>query len=475
MIPLAEQKKRALAWARGLLSWKLDSNQSEMYAWFQTAKVGNRVLVANASRQLGKSWFALVLCLEFAIQNPNSQIKYAAQTAKQVRKILKPHLRALLEDCPLELRPKLHSQDGEYRFPNGSVLTIAGCDRDNIETLRGQHAHLAVVDEGGAIDDLEYVVDGVLVPQTLNTNGRVLIISTPASSPGHAFKNYCDKAEEDGALIERTIYDNPRISPETIEELKKASGGEHGTTWLREYMVQHVTDSEAAVLPEATRERLKATTLKLLHPGDLSYRPRHFTTLIWMDPGWSPDFCGVLWAIWDFYGARIIVEDEFIMRRMDTAMVGSVLRKRTDDLWGKNHFPYQAVSDLDGRLLADLAKQGWNFVPTQKDNLDQAINHCRLSISGQNIPVFTHPRVTGFRRQCENATWNKTRTKFTRNQLDGHYDLVSAFIYGRRNLPTWHNPHPGAPHVPPGHGLVLGEEKQGSKLGDAMRKVFGLR
>lgn len=468
-------KRRALAWARGILSWKLDSNQQGMYEWFKTARVGNQILVANASRQLGKSWFALVLCLEFAIQNPGSQIKYAAQTAKQVRKILKPHLRELLADCPLELRPKLHSQDGEYRFPNGSVLTMAGCDRDNVETLRGQHAHLAVVDEGGAIDDLEYVVDGVLLPQTLNTDGRILIISTPAASPGHPFKHYCDKAEETGALIERTIYDNPRISESTIEKHKRSSGGEHGTTWLREYMVQHVTDSESAVFPEATRERLKATTLKLLHPLDVSYRPRYFTTLIWMDPGWSPDFCGMLWAIWDFQNARIIIEDEFVMRRMDTAVAGQVLRKRTDDLWGKGHFPYQAVSDLDGRLLADLAKEGWNFIPTQKDNLDQAINHCRLSISGQTIPVFTHPRVTGFRRQCENATWNKNRTKFTRNQLDGHFDLVSAFIYGRRNLPTWHNPMPHAPNIRPGHGLAPFEEPKVSGLGQAMKKIFQLR
>lgn len=474
MSALEDVKKTALAWLRGLLSWKLDSNQLGMFEWFKEAKKGNRILVANASRQLGKSWFALVLCLEFAIQNPGAQIKYAAQTAKQVRKILRPHMRELLKDCPLELRPKLHSQDGEYRFPNGSVITIAGCDRENVETLRGQHAHLAIVDEGGAIDDLEYVVDSVLLPQTLNTNGRIFIISTPAASPGHPFKHYCDKAEADGALIERTIYDNPRISDETIAEICRAQGGEHSTSWLREYMVQHVTDSESAVLPEATRERLKLTTLKLLHPNDLTYRPRHFTTMVWMDPGWAPDFCGILWAIWDFLGARVIVEDEFIMRRMDTAAVAAVLRNKTDALWGKNHFPYSAVSDLDGRLLADLAKEGWNFVPTQKDNLDQAINHLRLSISGQSIPFFTHPRVTGFRRQCENATWNKNRTKFTRNQLDGHFDLVSAAIYGRRNLPTWHNPMPHAPHVDPKAGLIPFEDKPMSGAGKALRKIFRL-
>ena len=469
-----EAKAKALAWLRGQLSWKLDTNQQGLYEWWKTNSPLNRILVGNMSRQIGKSWFALVLCLEFAIQNPGSQIKYAAQTGKQVRKILRPHFRALLEDCPEELRPKFHSQDGEYRFPNGSVITIAGVDRDNVETLRGQHAHLSIVDEGGAMDDLEYVVRDILLPQALNTKGRILILSTPAPTPGHAFKSFCDEAEATGALIERTIWENPRISDTEIAEICAASGGEDSTTWLREYMVQHVTDAASAVIPEASKALLKAHTLVLAHPLDVSYRPSHYDTMIWMDPGWSPDFCGIQWAIWDFPNARIIIEDEFIMRRMDTAAVRGVLRKRTDDLWGAGHMPYLCVSDVDHRLIADLATDGWSFIPTQKDNLDQAINHLRLSVSGQNIPIWTHPRCTATRRQYENATWNKTRTKFTRSVLDGHFDLVSCSVYGRRNLQPWHNPMPRSMHMPKGRGLVIGEEKQTSGLGKALAKIFGV-
>ncbi len=470
-----ELRKRAEAWKRGQLSWKYDSNQVEMYDWYKKASKQSRVLVANASRQIGKSWFALVLCLEYAIQNPGSQIKYAAQTAKQVRKILRPHMRALLEDCPEDLRPKLHSQDGEYRFPNGSVITLAGCDRDNVETLRGQHAHLAIVDEGGAFGDLDYVVRGVLLPQTLNTNGRIFIISTPAPTPGHAFKAFCDEAEAEGALIERTIFDNPRISDAEIAELCAASGGELSTTWRREYIVEHVTDEASAVFPEATRERMRLTTLKIEHDLDVSYRPSHFDTYIWMDPGWSPDFCGIQWAIWDFPNGRVVIEDDFIMRRMDTTMVGKVLRSRTDALWGKDHVPHMCVSDLDGRLIADLAKYGWNFMPTQKDNLDQAINHARLSISGQSIPFVTHPRCTATRRQWENATWNKTRTKFNRSQLDGHFDLASCTIYGRRNLQPWRNPMPYAPTIRKGRGLIIDDDKPVSGTARALKKMFGVR
>ena len=289
----AERRKVAEAWSRGQLSWKYDTNQDGMAAIFHEAKKKTRIIVANCSRQIGKSVFALILCLEFALQNPGAQIKYAAQTAKQVRKILRPHMRLLLEDCPEELRPKLHSQDGEYRFHNGSVITIAGVDRDNVETLRGQHAHFSVVDEGGMMGDLEYIIQGVLLPQTLNTNGHILVISTPAPTAGHHFKQLCDKAESEGALIERTIYDNPRLSDETIEEYKREAGGEDSTNWLREYLIQHVTDAASAVLPEAKKDRLKATTLVLKSEDDVSYRPSHFDTYVVLDPGWNPDFPGI--------------------------------------------------------------------------------------------------------------------------------------------------------------------------------------
>lgn len=471
----SDAKKIAEAWRRGQLQWKLDSNQQGMFEEFNVAKTKTRVVVGNCSRQLGKSVWALVLCLEFAMQNPGSQIKYAAQTGKQVRKILRPHMRLLCADCPEEFRPKFHSQDGEYRFPNGSVLTIAGVDRDNVETLRGQHAHFSVVDEAGMMDDLEYVVKSVLLPQTLNTDGRILVISTPAPTAGHYFKHLCDEAESKGALIERTIYANPRISDETIAEYMAEAGGEESTTWLREYLIQHVTDAAAAVLPEAKRERLKATTIKIAHPADVSYRPSHFDTYVWMDPGWNPDFTGIQWAIWDFPNARFIIEDDFIMRRLDTATLAGVLRERTDALWGKDHRPHLCVSDLDGRLTADLSKLGWGFIPTQKDNLDQAINQLRLSISGQSIPVWTHPRCTATRRQYENVTWNKTRTKFARTALDGHYDLVAASVYGRRNLQTWRNPIPPEIQVQRGLGLIVNDDAREPGLKAGLKRIFGVK
>lgn len=463
------------AWETGAIEPLLfDSNQEGMSGELNENWDKRRIHVLNCSRQLGKTHFIVTICISFAIRNPGAQIKYAAKTQKQVRKILRTHFRRLFKTCPADLRPVWNGPDGEYRFPNGSTITIAGCDRDNAETLLGQHMHFGVVDEGGSIADLRYVVDSILMPQTTTTKGRIVIISTPAKTPGHAFKEYCDVSEEAGTLIERTIYDNPRLSPEDIEELKKEAGGAESTTWQREYLHKHVTDSTSAVMPEATREQLTKFTI-IVDPNDpLAYRPRYFDTLVWLDPGWNPDFTGVIWAIWDFLKARVIIEDEYVMRRMDTDTLGNVLREKTDALWGFGHSPHQAVADVDHRLIADLAKRGWNFEPTQKDNLDEAINKLRLSISGKQIEFWTHPRCFGVRRQFENAVWNKPRTRFASTVQDGHFDLLAAAIYGRRNLRTSHNPYPEEYAFKSHEGLIVVKTQRESTLGSKFKRILGV-
>ena len=115
------------AWRRGLISpLLLDSNQLTMHDWLEAALLRNRLIVVNKSRQLGGSFWVLVEAVSLALRQPGAQIKYAAQTQKQVRKILRPHLRAIFKTCPEEHRPRFHSQDGEYRFPTGAPSPSPG-------------------------------------------------------------------------------------------------------------------------------------------------------------------------------------------------------------------------------------------------------------------------------------------------------------------------------------------------------------
>lgn len=478
-----------LAWKVGELAFLMDANQQECWAWMEKLFENPDVLelVLEWSRQLGKSYLLCAFAIAFAIKNPGAQIKYAAPTAKMVKKIIRPHFRALLRTCPKNLQPRWRAADGEFEFPNGSVITVAGCDKENAENLRGQHAHLAIVDEAGFIDDLKYVIDDILSPQTLNTGGRIIIASTPAKTTGHPYKEICDAAREEGRLSHRDIYANPRITERTILRYKRkahggrlpAEGEDESTTWRREYLALHVTDEESAVVPEFAKFKVKVVRETV--------RPELFDAYAGMDVGWSPDFTGLLWGFWWFEEATLVIEHELLMRKMNTETLAEEVERIEAEFY-RGHGrcednanvpqPYLRVSDTDLRLISDLSiKHRLLFVPTAKDDKDAAINNLRLMVQGTNGRLLIHPRCVKLIRQLENAVWNKTRTEFERSALDGHYDLVDALIYLARNIVRGRNPVPPA-YRARGRGNSFEYQKPRralSSTAQALARRFGIR
>ena len=175
-VVLAEVQREA--WIRGDTTWLLDDDQ---LAQHDALWSGQGDYYACISRQRGKTWWAVAECIMYAMRNPGAQIKYASLTHKSVRAIIGPVLREQLATCPAELRPTEDTQHGEWRWPNGSVLTCAGVDNQHYTALRGTKAHLVIKDEAGFFADYDSV-DAVLSPQLLTTRaqgGRCLEISTP--------------------------------------------------------------------------------------------------------------------------------------------------------------------------------------------------------------------------------------------------------------------------------------------------------
>ncbi len=466
----------AAAWEVGRLEWKLDSNQEGMYQALKRDWDKSKKKVLNCSRQLGKSYFLCLIAIEKALQHPGRSIKYAAETQKQVRAIVRPHFRDILADCPAHLRPVFHTQDGEFRFPNGSVITVAGCEtEEKAEKLLGQHAHEVFVDEAGSIAILEYVLKTILLPQTLNTNGKVIICSTPAKTPGHYFKELCEEAEAEEVLIQRTIYDNPRITERAIAEAMKDCGGEDSTEFQREYLVRHVTDTEKAIIKGATERRLRDITLKLDENFPTSYRPTYFDVYEGMDVGWSPDFTGWLIGYWHYETATLVIEDEILVRQMDTKMLAAAVKAKEELHYGHNPNIFQRWSDIDGRLHADLANDhGIVFLPTPKDDLDSAINRLNLMVLGHKYNLRIHPRCKDLLRQLKNGVWNKQKTKFAHTKRDGHYDLVAALIYLARNVAYEQVPSQMQYRMAPPNVLTVRHQEEESRMVTAFKSFLGL-
>lgn len=426
---LTKKQARDALWRLGDLSWKLHGGQREMQRAFHASK--GRKFVINCSRRFGKSYYLCAEAISTAIRNPDSQIKYAAPTQKQVRKIILPNIRRILNDCPQDLLPTWHAQESRYEFPNGSIIDVAGTEMQNIENLRGTEALLIIIDEAGQCGDLNYAVRDVLMPMLLTTGGRMLLASTPPPTPRHPFEIYAQEAQKDKAYIHKTIYDNPMIDRKTLHEFMKESGGAQTTTWKREYLGEFIVDDEIIVLPE-----FKESEAKVIQAHN---RPDHFDCYVSLDPGYR-DLTVALFGYYDFQQAKIIVEDEFVQDKVRTDIVAEAIKQKELELWGDKK-PLLRVCDADPILVRDLSDlHDLQFTITRRDEKQAQINELRMLI--QTGAVKIHPRCKTLINHCRAAVWDKNKEVFARIGSFGHFDAIDALLYLVRNVRKHRNPFP---------------------------------
>jgi hypothetical protein len=423
-------------WRRGIVAkWQCHVTQIQMYEAFKANP--EKLFVINSSRRLGKSYLLCVIAIETALQNDNCQIKFAAPTQKMVRKIIMPLMRQILDTCPKHLQPRANKVDGLYEFPNGSEIHIAGTEQAQADNLRGTACDLAIIDEAAFASDLRYMIESILRPQMLTRpNARIILASTPPVTPDHDFMRYAEEAMEAGAYVKFTIYDNPLLTTETIEKYKKEAGGENTSTWKREYLAEFVTDTDSALIPEATQECLAEITAEVI-------RPEFFNPISALDLGFV-DATGGLLAYYNFQAGKVVIEDEFLINKATTAVIVDLATSKEKALWG-TQAPRRVV-DGNALLIADLNSDTYKFRCHAPDKADlvAGVNRIRMEVSNKSLVI--HPRCKNLLHQLQHATWDKSRTRFSRSSNGNHWDLVAALIYLLKAVDRKSNPFPA------GHG-----------------------
>lgn len=385
------------------------------------------------------------------------------------RGIVYPHLAKILADCPDAMRPKVNRMEMTWTWPNGSVLKLAGCDGSNADRLRGGECHEAFVDEAGFVDDLKTVVEDVIMPMTLTTNGRILLASTPPTSPAHPFADYVAKAEAENALYRATIYDAPHIPREKADEYIANAGGPESPTARREYLAEIVIDESMAIVPEFVRVR-----------GEIV---REFAIPTWRDCYTVADFgfhdlTVVLFAFYDFERARICIEDEISMHQASGLDVGAAVHRKERELWGHEVKPSR-YADAPVQMLADLAHPSLGaslaFSPCRKDDAEAALNQLRMAIQRKEVEI--HPRCKTLISHLHYGTWNANRTSFSRpdDARYGHWDAIAAATYLVRHVARHRNPHPGVTHEMLDGRHYIPPQLQTPKASRDLAAAFGRR
>jgi hypothetical protein len=435
-LPDLEPEHRAHLWQLGWPVHRLFRHQFELSEAFNTSSA--RVFVVKCARRFGKSWWLCIEMLGFALRNPNARLLYLAPTAKQVRMIIEPHMHSILAECPAHLRPEHRRQDGQWNFPNGSILYMAGVDNGNAERLRGIETHLAGLDEPGSMSDLEYVVQSIVLPQTLTTDGRIVMIGTPPVQPAHDFARiYCARAAAEGRLVEKTIHDARHISPERIAEYAKEEGGEDSITWRREYLAEDVYDTESAVVPEFARNESVLVEER--------ERPRYVNRYVIGDIGFV-DLSFWLFCYVDFDDAVLVVEDELVFQHKAASDQAAELLAKERALWGDLLKPPVRLCDAELLVLAEFSRADRRFAVGPVDNKDPDATVNRLRLATQRHQYRIDPRCRQLIAHVKSATWNKQRTSFERVDGFGHFDGVAALMYAVKHANIHgQSPYPALP------------------------------
>lgn len=453
-------------WRKKDLFWKLEEQQKKAYKRIkEAAQEPNNRFVLNASRRWGKTYLLAVLAIEFALSHPDALILYTACTQKMVKDMILPTFKAICNDAPFDLQPKFKTQSNQFVFNNGAKIKLSGLDNNRAENLRGQTAHLIVVDEAGFVDKLEEAVTAVLFPMTSTTGGQTILASNAPLSPGHPFVQvFTRKAERTGNYLKQTVFDIPKFTKEQIDKFAEECGGYDSATFKREYECLFVTDEKNAVIPEWGKFK------QMLIHDDIP-KPAFYHSMVSIDLG-LVDFTAVLFGYWHFTRGMAVIEDELLLRGVNSEKLVELCRKKEIELWGEDP-PKPVVRVADGQpyTINDIVTvHKYSVGMVTKDNVEAQANAIRLDI--QACKLIVHPRCVNLIGQMEDATWNNTRTSFARDVENGHFDLVAALQYFVRHINRHSNPFP--PHYQVDlHNTVIKDSKFNNPSLQSLQKLLG--
>lgn len=459
---ISKLKARHELWHRGILRWKLHAGQRTVSDMFD--KATRQLFVANISRQWGKSYWAVTKAVETAIRKPRSRIKYATAFHTDLVEFIIPTFESVLLDAPSGVKPTYKINGSKFVFQNGSEIKLIGLDR-NPNSLRGNVIDFVVIDEAGFVSNLDYIYSSIIIPATTHRpNCKVILISTPPSTPAHAFVDFIQKAELEGGYACLDIYSNPLIDEATIQRLMDESGGPNSSTWLREYLCKLVIDGDLAIIPEWKKDYVEARERDVYH--------QFYAKYVALDLGVKDQTAGIF-GYYDWLKGQLVIEDETSMSGslMTTEKLRDQIKAKELELWGEKT-PYLRVADNNNPLLLqDLSHlHGIHFVPTDKGSLEEMINAVKLMVNRGQIIV--HPRCKQLAGCLQYGVWDKRRSQFAQSKVYGHFDHLAALVYLVRNLNKTTNPIPQTFQVDRDNAIIFPRLNHSSAAGE-LTAAFG--
>lgn len=417
-------------WRRGVIAgWYLELPQLDIFELLKR----ERFPFVECSRRGGKTTTTLVYVLEALRKNPEWIWRWCEPWKYQAREIVIPEMEILQRSCPQNLKFKFYHTDSFYEAPNGSRLYLRGVNDDKGESARGAFAHGITADEYGSWKDPDYIINEVLLPQTLSTNGKIIKTSTPPRDLDHPYYDERERAGRENRFIQKTIWDfeGHLYTRQQIEDICQAQGGKDSPGWQREFLCNPVADPETLVMPEFSD----------LNIVEDNYPQPDFCDLYTAGDSGADDNTAILFGWYDFTRNEVVIDSEYITRGSTTSQIIKDAKAIEERLW-PGLKPHKRVYDADKQLLYDIiGDHGWSVMPPRKEDRIAAIHELRVEVQSAKFKVKR--RCSNLIRQMQVGMWKDHRhLDFQRSDGLGHLDAIAAAIYFNRAVDRSRNPYP---------------------------------
>jgi uncharacterized protein YihD (DUF1040 family) len=466
-----QEKAIRLAWTLGKLDYmKLPLQKKFDADHIRSLKI-SRIFPLEAARRSSKSSWGYIKFNELARQKAGTHYAFVAPVAKGLEQYIEKIRQEVLKDCPADLRPKFNANKLVDKFPNGSSITFAGSDNKTFQHLRGNKFNGALIDEAGFHSNLVELIDDILLPALFDSNGFLMLTTTPPDSPDHPWDPIFDAGILGGYAAAYNIWDT-HYSKERIEE------------WARQYAIRSGLYKPGMSLEELTalgmktvgfrREMLCERVIpieKLIIPEwKKEYEMEWKDPVFWkfyhkyesLDSGAGVmDFTAGLLAHYDFKQGWLVIEDEvgpLKGEEVRTDFLANQIRA-SEAARGYKELHRRVADNNNKILIQDLAGiHKLPFMPARKDDLIAMVNQARLWVSAGRVRV--HPRCKYLLGCLKNGVWNNNRDDWAHTMTWGHFDALAALIYLIRIVDVVTNPIPRdfgldtqTHHIPPGMQL----------------------
>ena len=216
---------------RKIILPKLKPWQRDGFDYLSKQKNSGRTLIVKAKRQVGKSWLANSLLLDYASLNTVSAV--IEPTIAQSRRMFKQIVKAVGR---LGIIESANASTLEITFTNGSEILFKSAQQG--DALRGfTVTGILIIDEMAFIED--ETID-ILMPLVDANNACILMISTPLFSSGRFYEEYISDGFNK-LVLDWNKYDTSEfLSATKLEEYRKRLSP---NKFKSEYLGQFITEN----------------------------------------------------------------------------------------------------------------------------------------------------------------------------------------------------------------------------------------